>query len=64
LDGRVDAVDASTVLSEYSNLSTGRESIFNELQTKLADFNGDDSVNAVDASNILSHYAENSVDHK
>ena len=60
-DDHINAVDASLVLSHYSNISTNREGIFNKEQSVAADFNSDGSINAVDASAILYYYARNSV---
>ena len=62
-DGVIDAVDASTVLSEYALNSTDKPSSFNAEQIISADYDGNGAVNAVDASLILSKYAENAVKH-
>ena len=57
-DGKVDSIDASTVLSEYSRRSTENgKSSFSETDDVKADVNDDLSVNAVDASLILSYYS-------
>ena len=56
-DGRIDAVDASSVLSYYSMISTNKDGGFNETQKLAADVNNDGAINAVDASCILSYYA-------
>ncbi|MDE5583184.1 MAG: bacterial Ig-like domain-containing protein [Ruminococcus sp.] len=56
-DGRVDSVDASAVLAEYANLSTGGTGTFDEKQKKSADINGDGKTDSVDASGILAYYA-------
>ena len=57
-DGRVDAVDASHVLSLYSKLVTN-ESLTAEEKDQLtrADMNDDGYVNSIDASLILKYYA-------
>lgn len=62
-EGVIDAVDASTVLSEYALTSTDRPSELNVEQVIAADYDNNDTVNAVDASLILSKYAENAVKH-
>ncbi len=56
-DGMLDARDASTVLQEYANVSSGCESSFSEAQKKLANYNKDGYVDAKDASLILQEYA-------
>lgn len=56
-DGMVDANDASTVLAEYSRLSTSGEYSFNEKQKIEADVNGDSYIDANDVSNILAYYS-------
>lgn len=60
LDGRVDGIDASMVLTEYASISVGNERSFTSTQRWLADTNYDGMVTAVDASNILTRYAYNS----
>ena len=60
-NGVVNAVDASIVLTEYANTSTGKQSSFNETEKWIADFDYDKVINAVDASSILSYYAQASV---
>lgn len=59
-DGAINAVDASIVLSEYANISTGKAPAFNTTDRYVADTDGNGIINAVDASNILSTYAQNS----
>lgn len=54
-DGMITASDASTVLSAYSTLSTGKELILN---STIFDYNNDGIVNAGDASDILTRYSE------
>ena len=56
-DGKVNAVDASTVLTYYANISTNKDGGFTEAQKKAADLDNNGDVNAVDASYILSYYA-------
>lgn len=56
-DGKVNAVDASTVLTYYANISTNKDGGFSEAQKKSADVDNNGDINAVDASYILSYYA-------
>lgn len=56
-DGFIDADDASTVLTEYSNVSTGKGSSFSEDQKQAGDVVSDGLVDADDASAILSYYS-------
>jgi hypothetical protein len=56
-DGKVNAVDASYILSEYASTSTGHKPSFDPEKRRSADVNGDGAVNAVDASIVLSYYA-------
>ncbi len=56
-DQRIDASDSSSVLVEYSRLSTGRVGNFNGEQNKSADVNSDGKVDASDASTILVYYS-------
>ena len=56
-DGKVNAVDASTVLTYYANISTNKDGGFTESQKKAADVDNNGDINAVDASYILSYYA-------
>ena len=53
-DGNVDSTDASVILEEYSNLSTGGNPMYLKM---LADFNEDGSVDSSDASAILRFYS-------
>ena len=57
-DGKVDAVDASTILSVYAKRSSG-ESIsgFSKSDDVKADVNDDLVVDSVDASMVLSYYS-------
>ncbi|MBQ8297934.1 MAG: hypothetical protein IJX77_09140 [Ruminococcus sp.] len=61
LDGNIDALDASSVLTYYSEYQTGSlDKQFNENDANvknLGDYNGDGNVNALDASEILTYYA-------
>ena len=59
-DGKINAVDASTVLTYYANISTNKDGGFTDAQKKAADVNNDGVINAVDASCILSYYAYSS----
>ena len=56
-DSKINAVDASTVLTYYAMVSTNNDGGFNDNQKTAADVNHDGSINAVDASCILSYYA-------
>lgn len=56
-DGKINAVDASEVLTYYAMISTNQNGDFNEAQKLAADVNYDGKINAVDASCILSYYA-------
>ena len=57
-DGKVDSVDASAVLTEYSRRSTkDGKSKFSKTDDVKADVNDDLIVDAVDASLILSYYS-------
>lgn len=56
-DGKINAVDASEVLTYYAMISTNQNGDFNEAQKLAADVNNDGKINAVDASCILSYYA-------
>lgn len=53
----IDAVDASAVLSDYSAVSTGGISLFDNIQQINADVNKDNSIDASDASCILAYYS-------
>ena len=55
-DNKLNAVDASTVLSYYANISSGKDGGFSAEQKSAADVNHDGVVNAVDATYILSYY--------
>ena len=56
-DGLVDATDASAVLIEYANLSTGGNGTFSDEQKSAADVNFDNMIDATDASAILTFYS-------
>jgi hypothetical protein len=60
-DSIVDAVDASSVLSEYANISTGGSLSFKKYQSFAADLDSSGSVDAIDASLILSKYSQSSL---
>ena len=59
-DGKINAVDASSVLAYYARTSTNQEGGYDDAQQLAADVNHDGVINAVDASNILSYYAYSS----
>ena len=54
-DGKINASDASQVLTIYSKLSTTRKS---DISCPAADMNGDGQINAIDASDILAEYSK------
>ncbi|MDD7516461.1 lectin-like protein [Ruminococcus flavefaciens] len=56
-DEKIDAVDASSVLTYYANISTNKDGEFNDEQKLSANVNNDEKIDAVDASCILSYYA-------
>ena len=55
-DGMIDAIDASNLLANYANYSTGTDHPTND-DILVSDVNGDGMVDAIDASNILAYYA-------
>ncbi len=57
IDGSIDSIDASLVLTEYARVSTGEVSGFDSVETFCADVDSDENVNASDASSVLSYYA-------
>ena len=59
-DGKINAVDASSILTAYANVSTNKESGLSEEAMAAADVDGDCKINAVDASNVLGYYASQS----
>ena len=60
-DRMVDAADATAVLSDYVQVSTGHNSSFSGTIRFVADFNNNGTIDAADATGILSLYAHNSV---
>ena len=56
-NGIIDGRDATLVLTEYAQTSTGRESGFSDLQNKAADVDENNIIDGRDASWILSYYA-------
>ena len=56
-DGKIDANDATTVLFNYSLLSTGEPIQLTETQQKAADVNEDGKIDASDATMILQYYS-------
>ena len=56
-DGKVNAVDASMILSEYAKASTDKSSEFSEKQFTAGDIDENKAINAIDASFVLSYYA-------
>lgn len=59
-DGYINSVDASIVLEEYANYSTGEINILNDEQKKCADVNKDGLIDANDATKILEYYSYSS----
>ncbi len=57
LDGMVTAVDASAILSEYAELSSGSSGTFTRIQKAAADVDNNYLTDSRDASMILSYYA-------
>lgn len=57
LDGAVNALDASLVLTEYASTSTGQQPSFNDITSFNADVDFDLNINSLDASYILSYYS-------
>lgn len=56
-DGIIDSVDASMILTEYSNISTSGKGNFTTEQKQNSDINSDGIIDSVDASILLSYYA-------
>lgn len=56
LDGKIDSVDASMVLWEYVNVSTGKGRTMSLTQHFIADVNSDNTVDSADASIIFDIY--------
>lgn len=56
-DSEINSVDASAVLTEYTETATGGEAKLDFVQTKAADVNCDGAVDSSDASSILAYYA-------
>ena len=56
-DGTVTAIDASMVLTAYTNIQAGEPSGLTPEQEDLADANRDGIINSVDASLIMSFYS-------
>ena len=61
-DKKINAVDASMVLTYYAMISTKKSGDLSEIQQKAADVDKNGVINAVDASNILSYYAYTSTE--
>ena len=56
-DGKVDAKDASIVLTAYAKVSTGADDGLTEEEKAAANVNADEKIDAKDASFILSYYS-------
>lgn len=59
-DKLIDAVDATSILIEYAEMSTSGNSTLSVEQKKSADVNSDGIIDSVDATFVLSYYAETS----
>ena len=59
-DSKIDATDASTVLTEYANTSAGRDVTFTYRQRLAGNVVDDKGIDAQDASLILTFYANSS----
>jgi hypothetical protein len=55
-DGASDASDASMILAEYADISTGGTGDFSVNQKKYADVNSDAVIDSSDASIVLAYY--------
>ena len=62
MNGIVDAVDASLILTHYARISAGEKPVISEEQLVSADYNRDGTVDGRDASAVLSYYAQISVE--
>ena len=56
-NGKINAVDASMILSEYAVMSTKGISELDDTQKKAADVTNDGKINAIDATTVLTYYA-------
>ena len=54
-DGKITAIDASAVLVEYAEVTSGGGS-FSDTQKKVGDVNNDGKITATDATSILRYY--------
>ena len=61
-DYRINAVDASIILSTYAKIQTTTDYVMSEDEIKKMDVNNDRAVDAVDAACVLSYYAFISTD--
>lgn len=57
MDGAVNALDASNILTEYAKIATNAELSFTPEQTVAGDVSNDGELNSLDASYVLSYYA-------
>ena len=60
-DGKVDGIDASTILSAYAKSSVGKDMELTDKQKAIADVDGDKKIDGIDASILLSYYTYTSV---
>lgn len=58
-DGKLSALDASIIFSEYKKLYGGESGSFDQLQKDRSDISGDGKITAIDASKVFSIYKEN-----
>ena len=62
MNGIVDAVDATLILTQYARVSAGQEGVIDEDGLEYSDFNEDGTVDGRDATAVLSYYAQMSVE--
>ena len=62
MNGIVDAVDATLILTHYARLSAGQDGVIDEDGLEFSDFNEDGTVDGRDATAVLSYYAQMSVE--
>lgn len=57
-DGKLSALDASIIFSEYKKLYDGELGSFDQIQKDRSDISGDGKITAIDASKVFSMYKE------
>ncbi|MDE6036252.1 MAG: hypothetical protein K2G36_10130 [Ruminococcus sp.] len=63
-DGKIDAIDATAILTEYASLSTGDGTTLTQEESNKADTNYDGHVDANDATQVQMYYAYLSTEHE